>query len=291
MHRPGEVAAVMPAHNEAQTIGRIVTETIATISSVFVVDDGSSDATSDVAIKHGAIVISNATQKGYGFSLRKGLQHARRCGFRYVVTLDSDGVHDPSFVRPLIAEHLRCGADLTTGSRCMEQTANDSFPSPKVAANVFATLLVNHLLASHFTDVASGFRVLGPRVLDLELESDGYGVTFELLYRAYRQGLRTVEYPIRVRYDAGRLFCTGRQELLEFLRYWMRVDVPVGDTQGQIPLLVKAVEDYDVLRVRIGSRAMIGHPVTNEDGYVMQMQDPWFLENDQGFGTWHVVVR
>ena len=88
-------AAVIPCLNESASISALVAAVRGRLSSVLVVDDGSADATAQLAENAGAVVLRHAKNFGKGATLQTGLTHALKSGFEWVVTLDGDGQHAP----------------------------------------------------------------------------------------------------------------------------------------------------------------------------------------------------
>ena len=109
------VGLLIPAYNEEGTIGNVILA-VSGFGQVFVVDDGSHDATADIAQRHGAVVLSQGGNFGYDSALSFGLSTLRDLEFDFVVTLDADGQHDFNDVQPLLDE-LVAGADLVVGNR------------------------------------------------------------------------------------------------------------------------------------------------------------------------------
>ena len=109
------VAIVIPALNEASTIGHIV-QTAKTYGIPWVVDDGSVDDTAQIARDAGACVISHLQTKGYDQALNSGFAAAYSNGYDAFVTLDADGQHDPKLL-PHILHLLEEGADVVIGVR------------------------------------------------------------------------------------------------------------------------------------------------------------------------------
>jgi glycosyltransferase involved in cell wall biosynthesis len=122
-----EVALVIPALNESQTIASVVSS-ISKYGAPIVVDDGSIDSTGAVAEKAGAVVVEHVFNRGYDAALNSGVKKAFDSGFNYVVTLDADGQHDPRFIDRFLEEFDK-GSQLVVGKR----------PSrPRIAESVFA---------------------------------------------------------------------------------------------------------------------------------------------------------
>ena len=117
------VAIVIPAFNEAETIGEVVT-TAMPLGLPIVVDDGSTDMTRAEAEKAGAIVVCHSANAGYDAALNSGFAKAAELSFLYVVTTDADGQHDPTDLSRVI-EHLERGADLVAGVRDRKQRISE----------------------------------------------------------------------------------------------------------------------------------------------------------------------
>jgi len=118
---PQGLCAVLPAYNEEISIGSVVLRTRQYVDRVIVVDDGSSDRTSEIAKLAGAEVVQLDHNTGKAYALLLGLKHARQTGCSIAVMLDADGQHDPSEIQR-VAGLVRIGkADLVIGSRFLEK--------------------------------------------------------------------------------------------------------------------------------------------------------------------------
>ncbi len=122
------LAIIIPALNEAATIGSVVEKTLAS-GEVVVVDDGSTDGTSAVAESAGATVVIHTRNRGYDAALNSGFAVANDAGREFAITFDGDGQHDPSFLR-IFKSHLASGTELVLGVR--PRTA-------RLAESIFAT--------------------------------------------------------------------------------------------------------------------------------------------------------
>ena len=111
------VLALVAALDAAGTIGDVVTKTREVLPDVVVVDDGSEDATADVAERSGATVLRHQENRGKGAALRSGFGYALQLGFDAVVTLDADGQHDPEQIQALLRRKAESGAMLVIGER------------------------------------------------------------------------------------------------------------------------------------------------------------------------------
>lgn len=130
------LAAVIPCHNEAATLGPVVSRALA-YATVLVVDDRSTDGSADLARSLGAEALPSS-RPGYDGALDTGLRAALERGFAYVVTLDADGEHDPGKLADFIALFER-GEALVCGVR----------PAPQRAAEHVAAWAGRALLGIH----------------------------------------------------------------------------------------------------------------------------------------------
>lgn len=202
---------VIPALNEAATVGRVVDDVIATLrADVVVVDDGSTDATAQVARAAGATVLSHPFNLGVGGAIRTGLRYAARHGYDRVVQIDGDGQHLPSEAARLL-ERIDAGdADLVVGSRFAGGYARTAAGyEVSVLRRVGMRLLsrlVSRRLDTRITDTTSGFRAFGPKAVEVfapAYPSAYLSDTVEALLIAGDRRLRVVEIPVEMRERLG----------------------------------------------------------------------------------------
>ncbi|HHI93320.1 MAG TPA: glycosyltransferase family 2 protein [Gammaproteobacteria bacterium] len=113
------VGIVIPALNESATIGEVVV--VAEKYGVpIVVDDGSSDSTSEIAERYGAIVVTHTINNGYDFALNSGFKKAAELGVEVIITMDADGQHNPVLIQEFI-DMINAGADVVVGIRNKRQ--------------------------------------------------------------------------------------------------------------------------------------------------------------------------
>jgi glycosyltransferase involved in cell wall biosynthesis len=195
------LVVVIAAYNEADNIGAVLDEVPQQIAdvpvSLLVIDDGSTDATTRVAERHGALVCTLSANRGHGVALRLGYRIAREGGARYIATLDGDGQWDPADL-PAMVEIMEGGlADFVLGSRQLGQTENtDAFRNLGVK---FFALVISTLTSTRITDTSSGLRLMRADLTGTVTQTQPQYQTSELLIGALLQGYRVVEVPTVMR--------------------------------------------------------------------------------------------
>ena len=192
---------VIAAYNEAANIGAVLDEVPSQIVDVpvtlLVIDDGSTDNTTEVAQRHGALVCTLGANRGHGVALRLGYRIAREGGARYIGTLDGDGQWDPADL-PAMVEIMEAGqADFVIGSRQLGQTENtDVFRNLGVR---FFARVISGLTHSRLTDTSSGLRLMRADLTGTVTQTQPQYQTSELLIGARLQGYRVAEVPTVMR--------------------------------------------------------------------------------------------
>jgi glycosyltransferase involved in cell wall biosynthesis len=198
--QPKGLIAVIPAYNEELFIGSVVLRTRQYVERIIVVDDGSSDRTSEIAKLAGAEVIRLDANTGKAYALLLGLRHAHNMGCTTAVMLDADGQHDPREI-PRVAGLVMDGkADLVIGSRFLRK--NNGIPRYRQLGQKTLDLFTNIGAESKVTDSQSGFRAISCKALEnLDFRSDGYNVESDMINHFSKLGLSIQEVPISVKYD------------------------------------------------------------------------------------------
>jgi glycosyltransferase involved in cell wall biosynthesis len=153
-----KVCAVIPAYNEAATIGEVIRETKKYIATIFVVDNGSTDNTAEIARDRGAQVIDCSAKRGYGAAQYAGQQVAMQNGFDYILQVDADGQHDPIYIPKLLEAAQGGNYDIVLGSRFLGDSYKNLSLVRKIGI-VFYSKVVSFLGRAKITDVTSGFKV------------------------------------------------------------------------------------------------------------------------------------
>ena len=188
------VSVIIPTHNEAQAIGRVLADLPSNlVTEVIVVDSNSTDGTPDVARGMGVRVIEEP-RRGYGRACLTGLANTKNPDV--VVFLDGDYSDRPSELPLLLAPIIEGRADITLGSRLQERRTARALPWHQVFGNRLAASLINLLYGLSITDLGP-FRAARADVLrELALEEMTYGWAVEMILKGAIGGYRVVEVPV-----------------------------------------------------------------------------------------------
>lgn len=195
-----KVLIILPAFNEGQVIGRVLSGIKKVgYDKICVVDDGSADNTRLEAQKAGAVVLTHPINRGAGAAVQTGIAFAKKRGFEYAVLMDSDGQHLPSDIDSLIAELHSSEADLVIGNRFSKE--KNAIPEHRIVYNRIANIFTNIFCKKNYLDTQSGFRLLNRKAIEtLNLKNRGFGFCSEMIIFSEKENLKIVETPIHVLY-------------------------------------------------------------------------------------------
>ncbi|HEY3819368.1 MAG TPA: glycosyltransferase family 2 protein [Polyangiaceae bacterium] len=190
--------AVVPALDAAETVGAVVDDLRAALGiPVLVVDDGSGDATGEVARSRGAEVVRHPRNRGKGAALRTGLLEAARRGFATVVTVDADGQHPGTSAR-IVLDASDDPGTLVLGVRDLTR---DGAPPSNRFGNRVSNFFLSRFAGRTLLDTQCGLRRYPvAETLQLGARAHGYAFEAEVVLRALAAGVPVLEVPVGVVY-------------------------------------------------------------------------------------------
>jgi glycosyltransferase involved in cell wall biosynthesis len=188
------VSVIIPTHNEAQAIARVLADLPSDlITEVIVVDSNSNDGTPEIAARMGARVI-HESRRGYGQACLTGLATANSPDI--VVFLDGDYSDRPSELPILLDPIIQGHADITLGSRLGEQRIPEALPWHQAFGNRLAAGLIRQFYGVNITDLGPFRAARADLLRALALEETTYGWAVEMILKGALNGYRVVEVPV-----------------------------------------------------------------------------------------------
>jgi glycosyltransferase involved in cell wall biosynthesis len=199
---------IIPALDEEHAIGALLAAVDRTlVRDVIVGDNGSRDATREVAERGGATVV-RVDDRGYGAACAGALTMLAN-DVDLVVFMDADGSDDPNEIRDLIAPIVRGDADLVIGSRALGRVERGALTPQQRFGNWLATRLIRIAYKHRYTDLGP-FRAIRRELLDrIGMRDRRYGWTVEMQIRALQLGARVTEVPVSYRRRVGKSKISG----------------------------------------------------------------------------------
>jgi len=241
-----ELSVVIPALNEADNLAKLLPQLHAVLSSldgvssssrpgieyeIIVVDNHSTDATTEVCVSSGATLIQQ-TDPGYGGALWAGF---RQASGQYVLTMDADLSHVPDFIPTMW--NRRSDAELVIASRYV-QCGSAEMPWYREVLSIILNVAYTKLLSLPLKDISSGFRLYRASALrGLDLRSNDFDALEEILIKCYAKGYKIAEVPFQyVPRTTGR----SKVKLLQFGVSYLRTLIRMWKLRNSI-----ASADYD----------------------------------------------
>ena len=191
----------IPAFNEEKNIASIITKLMNITDSIIVCNDGSSDLTSEIAEKMGAVVINHEKNLGYGAAIRSIFLKAKELDGDILVTFDADGQHRIEDIENVTTPIINQEAELVIGSRFLDDSEKEVPQYRKVGIKVI-TKITNASIKEKLTDSQSGFRAYSKKIVnELSPSELGMGISTEILIKASSKNFKIVEVPIKILYS------------------------------------------------------------------------------------------
>lgn len=204
------IKVIIPAYNEADSIALVIAEIPKIVNEVIVVDNNSTDNTSELAQKAGATVLSQPVM-GYGNACLKGMEYVSKQTEKpdIIVFLDGDYSDYPeelsNLVQPIIIEDI----DFVIGARVKSLREEGAMMPQQIFGNWLATSLMRVFFGAKFTDLGPFRAIKYQKLLELNMGDPTYGWTVEMQLKAKRQGLSYVEVPVHYKKRIGNSKVSG----------------------------------------------------------------------------------
>jgi len=194
----------IPVFNEEGHLADVLRESHRYIQRILVVDDGSTDSTPHLLAREPvSAIIRHPENQGYGASLASAFQFAWRHGYRWLITMDCDEQHEPSFIPDFMDLAETDEHDLISGSRYLRTSERVTDPpADRRAINARITRMLNERLGLGLTDAFCGFKAYRVSTLGrFNITVPGYAMPLQFWVQAWRAGLRIAELPVRLIYN------------------------------------------------------------------------------------------
>lgn len=214
------IVAVIPAYNEAMRIPSVIRAVKQYVDEVVVVDDGSTDATGEVARSAGARVLSHMDNSGAGAATMTGVEAARALRADVIITIDADEQHDPADIPALLAPIQAGTADVVFANRFGQR---NNIPFIRRVFNAIGNVVTLLATGRWVSDSQCGFKVFGPQaVAELDLRMSGFEFCTEIVRESVQHRWRIAEIPTKVIYSEytlakGQSFANGVKTAFKIL--------------------------------------------------------------------------
>jgi len=204
------IKVIIPAHNEAQSIDKVIMDIPNFIDEVIVADNNSTDQTAKVAKNAGASVCFEA-QKGYGYACLKAMNYVQNQATKpdIIVFLDGDYSDYPEQIFELIKPIVNDGYDFIVGARDKKLREDGAMTFPQRFGNVLATTLMHLMYGAKFTDLGPFRAIKYKQLLALNMQDKTYGWTIEMQLKALKYKLKYKEVPVKYRNRIGKSKVSG----------------------------------------------------------------------------------
>ncbi|HZZ29747.1 MAG TPA: glycosyltransferase family 2 protein [Pirellulales bacterium] len=231
---------VLPVYNEMRHVADVLDEVLRYSPEVLVVDDGSTDGTSELLGRRSDLhVVKHSKNRGYGAALRSAFQFALYNDYDVLVTIDCDGQHQPRLIPEFVSACI--GLDIVSGSRYLKHFEGDSEPpTARRKINEQITAEINCRLGLKLTDAFCGFKAYSVPVLaKFNITEPGYAMPLELWVQAAYQNFKIKELPVPLIYlEEARSFGGSLDNSEMRLQHYREViDRSMAALRGRIPAL------------------------------------------------------
>lgn len=199
-----DIKVIIPAYNEAGSIGHVIKDIPENVDEVIVVSNNSTDATEANAEKAGATVLQEP-RKGYGYACLKGMDYISQLPEKpeIIVFLDGDFSDYPQELEKIVEPILQRDVDLVIGARVKRWREKGAMTFPQIFGNWLATNLMKLFFNARFTDLGPFRAIKYEKLLALNMEDKTYGWTVEMQLKALKKNYSYEEVPVHYRNRIG----------------------------------------------------------------------------------------
>lgn len=195
-----KILVIIPAYNEEHTIRNVVNKIQVCIpeADILVINDGSKDNTSIIALDSGANVIDLPYNLGIGGAMQTGYLYAKEKKYDIAVQVDADGQHDPLYIKELIEPIVQNSADVVVGSRYVNKSSYKSSVIRRIGI-IFFSIFVSILINQKLRDTTSGFRAVNKSVIDYFAHY--YPTDYpevDVLVKLKKKNFKIIELPVQM---------------------------------------------------------------------------------------------
>lgn len=196
------ITVIIPAFNEAPSIGKVIKDIPQIVSETIVVDNGSTDKTSEIAQQVGATVCYEP-RKGYGYACLKGLEKCAENPPNIVVFLDGDYSDYPEQLTEIVTPIIQNKVDFVIGARVSRLREKGAMTFPQIFGNALASTLMKLFFGAKFTDLGPFRAIRYNKLLALNMSDKTYGWTVEMQLKVLKQKVNYLEIPVKYRNRIG----------------------------------------------------------------------------------------
>ncbi|ADY28650.1 glycosyltransferase family 2 protein [Cellulophaga lytica] len=199
-----KINVIIPAYNEANSIGKVIKDIPSIVSEIIVVNNNSTDNTVGNAEKAGATVLTE-NRKGYGYACLKGMDYIAEKSNKpdIIVFLDGDYSDYPEELTKIVAPIMQNKVDFVVGARTKKGREKGSMTPQQVFGNWLATVLMKIFFNAKFTDLGPFRAIKYKTLLNLDMQDKTYGWTVEMQLKILKKKLKYLEVPVRYKKRIG----------------------------------------------------------------------------------------
>jgi glycosyltransferase involved in cell wall biosynthesis len=206
MRRGANIAVIIPAFNEEEAISKVISAIPEWVDDIVVVDNGSSDATTEVARKSGARVVFEP-KRGYGSACLAGIESVKAPDI--LVFLDGDFSDYPEEMDRLVDPIIAGQAEMVIGSRVRGSREKGALTPQARFGNWLSCLLIRLFWGVEYSDLGPFRTIAYPALNSLGMRDPNYGWTVEMQIRAATKGIQSIEVPVSYRKRIGKSKVSG----------------------------------------------------------------------------------